>query len=76
MRVTYPTSRTSPVITLGRGERALWGATSADGRAIDSTRRTLMAQVRSLIGAGASCVEVYAPKEAGGFMIDQHLAGD
>lgn len=74
MRVTFPT-RTRPVITLGRSERALWGATTADGRLVRDTRCTVLAKVRSLIASGAICVEVYAPAEAGSFMIEQHMAG-
>ena len=74
MRVRYPTSRTTPVITLGRGERALWGATTADARDIDSTRRAVDSRVKDLIRAGAQVVEVYAPAEAGGFMVEQVTA--
>jgi hypothetical protein len=73
MRVTYPTRRTAPVITLGRGERPMWDV-SADGRDQYDTRRTVAARVRSLLAAGAEQVEVYAPAEAGGYMIDQHVA--
>jgi hypothetical protein len=74
MRVRYPTSRTTPVITLGRGERALWGATTADARDIDAARRVLGGRVNDLIRAGAKVVEVYAPAEAGGFMVEQVTA--
>lgn len=76
MRVTFPTSRTTAVVTLGRRERALWGAASADGRAVSDTRRAVLARARSLFASGVSRVEVYAPAEAGGCMIDQHLASD
>jgi hypothetical protein len=74
MRVTYPTRRTHPVITLGQTERALWQTEAADARDVDATRRTVTARVRSLLAAGASVVEVYAPAKAGGHMIDQHVA--
>ena len=69
MRTTYPTSRTHPVITLGRAEGALWRAKTADARDVDAARRTVMARVRSLFVAGASVVEIYAPAEGGGHMI-------
>lgn len=77
MRVTFPASRTSAIITLGRHERPLWGTTAtADGRLVADTRRAVQARVRKLFAAGVSRVEVYAPAEAGGCMIDQHLASD
>ena len=62
------------MITLGRNERALWGATTADARDIDSARRIVNARVKDLIRAGARVVEVYAPAEAGGFMVEQVTA--
>jgi hypothetical protein len=74
MRVRFPTSRTTPVITLGRGERALWGATTADARDINSARRVVDGRVKDLIRAGATVVEVYAPAVAGGFMVEQVTA--
>jgi len=74
MRVTYPTRRTHPVVTLGRSERAMWQTETADARDVDATRRTVMERVRALFAAGASVVEVYAPAEAGGYVVDQHLA--
>jgi hypothetical protein len=73
MRITYPTRRTAPVITLGRSERPMWDM-SADGRDQYDTRQTVMKRVRSLFAAGAEQVEVYAPAEAGGYMINQHTA--
>ena len=76
MRITYPTRRTRPVITLGEAERALWQTeTTADARDIVAAHRTVMARVDSLFAAGAHEVEVYAPAKAGGHMIDQHVAG-
>lgn len=74
MRVRFPTSRTTPVITLGRGERALWGATTPDARDIDAAHRAMDARVKELIRKGAVVVEVYAPAEAGGFMVEQVTA--
>lgn len=63
-------SKTSyPVITLGRGERALWGASTADGRAVDEAKRTVRERAESLIAGGARVVEVYAPASAGGSMV-------
>jgi hypothetical protein len=41
---------------------------------VDATRRTVMARVRSLFAGGASVVEVHAPAEGGGHVVDQHLA--
>ncbi len=73
MRITYPTSRNRPVITLGRAERALWQKQTADARDVDAARRAVLARVRSLITAGCSIVEVYAPAEGGGHLIDQHV---
>ena len=74
MRVTYPARRSHPVITLGQTERALWQAETADARDVDVARRTVMARVNSLLAAGASVVEIYAPAKAGGHMIDQHTS--
>ena len=74
MRVRFPTSRATPVITLGRGEKALWQAGLADARDIDAARRTVDARVKDLIRKGAVAVEVYAPAEAGGFMVEQVTA--
>ena len=76
MRVRFPTSRTTPVITLGRGERALWQTSAADARDIDSANKSVSAVARTLIADGARSVEVYAPKAGGGSILNVFNAAD
>ncbi len=74
MRVTKPTPK-SAVITLGRGEKALWQAATADGRDVDAARREVRAKARPLLEQGRR-VTVVAPAEAGGWTADEWTPDD
>ena len=76
MRVTLSKSRSQQaLITLGRGEKALWQTATADGRDIDSARRTVIAKARGLLEQGRR-VTVVAPMEAGGWTAEEWAPGD
>lgn len=74
MRVTKPTPK-SAVITLGRGEKALWQTGAADARDVADARREVRAKARPLLEQGRR-VTVLAPAEAGGWTADEWTPGD
>ena len=59
-------------IPLGRNEKALWQRATADGRDVAEARARVSDAADVMLDRGATHVEVYAPTEAGGFMLDQY----
>lgn len=65
-------STTKNTIVLGRNERAIWGATTPDGRDLADARERVREAAEALATRTGRTVDVYAPAEAGGFMVDQY----
>ncbi len=63
-------------ITMGRGEKALWQATTADGRDIDDAMDRVREAAQALADRLGRTVNVYAPACAGGWMRDQYNPRD
>lgn len=59
------------IITLGRQERPLWSARGGSGPDVYETRKRVKDKVLELLSRGFMSVDVYAPAEAGGWMVDQ-----
>lgn len=74
MTTTTFSNSTTATITLDGDERALWQDETADGRDIADAKRAVRAECEALFARGFTCVEVYAPAEAGGWMVDQYEA--
>ena len=65
-------STTKSTITLGRNEKTLWQSATPDGRDLAEARERVQDAAHALMARTGRSVEVYAPAEAGSFMVDQY----
>ena len=72
MRISTKTA----TITLGRPEKALWQAATANGPDIADARERVRDAAQELADRLGRTVEVFAPACAGGWMLDQYEPRD
>lgn len=71
MKMTKSTThKNAAVLTLGRAEKALWQAKTADGRDVSETSNAVRRRCRELLASGYQQVDVVAPACAGGWTWD------